>query len=95
MKITIKENQSLLDIACQTIGTAEAVFAFAMLNGLSITEDVFSNDVFEVPNASIKKNEISGYFSEKNIELATGFPLIEVASYGIAEMIIENNFIIR
>lgn len=95
MKIVIKENQSILDVACQAFGTAEAGFAFAMLNGLALTDDVFSNNVLELPAIDVKKSEISGYFSEKNIELATGFPLVEVPSYGIGQMIIQNNFIVR
>ena len=95
MKTKIKENQSVFDAVCQSLGTAEASFAFALLNGLAVTDDIFSNEVFELPETELKKNEISGYFSEKNVELATGFPLVEEGSYGIGEMIIGNNFIIR
>jgi hypothetical protein len=32
-------------------------------------------------------------FLTKKVELATGFPRVEIASYGVGEMIIENNFI--
>jgi hypothetical protein len=95
MKVKVKENQSVLDVVCQAFGTAEAGFAFALLNGLSISDEIHSNDIFELPSNSLNKNEISSYFSEKNTELATGFPLVEVADYGIGDMIIENNFIVR
>jgi hypothetical protein len=93
--IKIKENQSVLDVACQTIGTLEGAFIFALINGLSITDDINSNDVYLIPETASKKNEISTYFLTKKVELATGFPRVEIASYGVGEMIIENNFIVR
>jgi hypothetical protein len=93
--IKIKENQSVLDVVSQVIGTAEASFIFGALNDLAITDDIHSNDILKVPVTELKKNEISSYFLQKNIELATGFPLVEVGEYGIGEMIIENNFIVR
>jgi hypothetical protein len=93
--VKIKENQSVFDIVTQTLGTAEASFLFGALNDLAITDDIYSNEILKVSVSEIKKNEISSYFLQKNIELATGFPLLETYLFGIGEMIIENNFIVQ
>jgi hypothetical protein len=68
---------------------------FALINGLSITDDdINSNDVYLIPETASKKKMKLTYFLTK-VELATGFPRVEIASYGVGEMIIENNFIVR
>ena len=38
MKVTVKDRQSLFDVAIQVLGSAEGVFALAERNGLSITD---------------------------------------------------------
>lgn len=93
--IKIKENQSVFDVVAQIYGTAEASFFFGAFNNLAITDDIYSNDVLKVPVSDLKKNEISSYFLQKNIELATGYPIITISEVGVGEMIIENNFIVR
>lgn len=92
--IKIVENQSVLDAVTQHFGTLEEVFVFCLENGLSITDDLQSNDVLTLPAAINTQTEASNYFAEKNIKLATGFPLVEASAYGIGAMIIEDTFIV-
>ena len=40
MQVVVLHNQSLLDLALQHTGTIESIFELAMLNNLSITDDV-------------------------------------------------------
>jgi hypothetical protein len=94
MKVKIKENQSVLDVVCQAFGTTEAAFAFALLNGLSVSDEIHSNDIFELPSNSLNKMKFRRIF-EKNTRTCNRFPTCRVADYGIGDMIIENNFIVR
>ena len=49
MKATVKEGQTLLDIALQTGGHIETVFALAEANGMSITDRLEDGCVLTVP----------------------------------------------
>lgn len=93
-KAVIIENQSVLDATVQHLGNLEAAFDFCFKNGKNLTEDLFSNEVVEIPESLDQKADVSNYFAEKSIELATGFPLIEEIEIGIGEMIIQQTFIV-
>ncbi len=47
MKVTVKDRQSLLDVAIQVLGSAEGVFALASRNGISITDRLTDGQVLE------------------------------------------------
>ena len=49
MKATVKERQTLLDIALQTGGHIETVLALAEANGMSITDRLEDGRVLTVP----------------------------------------------
>lgn len=49
MKATVKERQTLLDIALQTGGHIETMFALAEANGMSITDRLEDGRVLTVP----------------------------------------------
>lgn len=94
-KAVIIENQSVLDAVVQYLGNLEAAFDFCFENGKALSDDMNSNDVVEIPQSTNKQTEISNYFAEKKIELATGFPLIEEDDLGgIGVMIISQTFIV-
>ncbi|QHB38503.1 hypothetical protein lotta81_gp045 [Flavobacterium phage vB_FspM_lotta8-1] len=93
-EVLIIENQSVLDIVTQHLGTLEASFEFCLANGKALSEDMFSNETVIVPQSTNKKTDILNYFAEKKVELATGYPLIDNEVFGIGEMIILQNFII-
>lgn len=90
----ILENQSVLDTVTQFLGTIEASFDLCKQNGLSLSDDLQANSFIEVPESVNKIVLISDYFAEKNIDLATGYPLIETPPIGIGVMIIEQTFIV-
>ena len=48
MQVVVLHNQSLLDLALQHTGTIESVFELAMLNNLSITDDVVAGKVLTI-----------------------------------------------
>lgn len=94
MKKTVKENQSILDLVTQNVGTIEAAFEFCATNSLSISEDIFSGQVVDIPDSVEKNIEVADYFTGRKIELATGFPIIEAPLGGIGYMQIGTNFIV-
>ena len=48
MQVEVLHNQSLLDLALQHTGTIESIFELAMLNNLSITDDVVAGKVLTI-----------------------------------------------
>ena len=69
---TVKYRQSLLDVALQECGDISAVVDIAVLNGISITEDLNEGDILILPE--IIKNEVAKYYKDRNIVLATDIP---------------------
>lgn len=63
--------QSLLDIAIQQCGDATAVFDLAVLNGLSITEDLHTGQL--IVSDAVLDADVARYYSERNIKPTTGF----------------------
>lgn len=63
----VLEGQSLFDIAIQSCGSAEAAFEFAVLNGVSLTDDV---DV-ELLVPAVIDTDIASYFANKGLQPAT------------------------
>lgn len=53
--IEIKDNQSVFDIGLQYGGDMEAVFDWAVENGLSITDDLKAGDRYPEPKVVNKK----------------------------------------
>jgi hypothetical protein len=71
-KYTVQYRQSLLDVALQECGNVSAVVDIAVLNGISITEDLNEGDILILPE--IIKNEVAKYYKDRNIVLATDIP---------------------
>ena len=67
----VLEGQSLFDIAIQSCGSAEAAFDLAVLNGVSLTDEVSTGVELVVPGV-INKN-IASYYANKMLFPATGF----------------------
>ena len=71
MKIVkVNENQSLFDFAIQTAGEASAAFELAILNGLSVTEDLVVGR--EQILSAAANREIANYYSNRQLQPATG-----------------------
>jgi hypothetical protein len=75
MTITVLHNQSLLDLAVQEYGTAEAVVPLALANGLTVTGLL-------VAGQQLRGIDVAGdaaivrYYSANNIKPATATTLI-------------------
>lgn len=74
MEVTVKDRQSLLDIAVQSLGGVEGVFALAERNNISITDRLADGTVLlwehsDTVNANIQKTyALRGLFPATEIE---------------------------
>lgn len=76
----VRDNQSLFDISCQSLGSAEAAIQIALLNGISVTDDLPVAQNFELP--SITNKAIVTYYANKGLMPATGITNTEVSTLG-------------
>lgn len=84
--------QSLFDLAIQTGGTVEAVFALALENDLSITGEMYAGQSVDVNETEDK--QIVDYYRVKNIKPATFSGQEILTLSGIGYMAIEENNIV-
>ena len=90
------EGQSLFDIAIQSCGSAEAAFEFAVLNGVSLTDDV----TIELSVPDVVDADIASYFANKRLQPATAPGIIPdlivtpVDSYISYESILQSDEVI-
>ena len=89
MTIKVRDRQSIWDIALQVCGDAEAAFAIAELNDVSMSEQIYPGTEIEVP--SVMERRVVEYYKQNSIEPAT---MVEDTNYLITykeELIITNN----
>lgn len=67
--ITVTSQQSTLDLALQHCGSMEAAFDLAVLNGLSITDDLADGQQLDIPAALSK--DVTNYYAVHDIRPAT------------------------
>ena len=95
MKIKVKDRQSLLDIALQTSGGMEAVFALAEKNALAVSDPLPIGAELETANV-INRAVVERYAIKKAqpaTEL-TSAQMEEMPYGGIGYMAIEIDFIV-
>lgn len=95
MKIIIRNNQSLLDVAVQYRGTAEAAFEIALANNISITDDLTTGQELIIPNTRYYNKIVSEYYEGKGFLPATSVSddfINNLVDLGIGEMILNLNF---
>lgn len=96
--ISVIENQSLLDIAVQEDGSVLTAFEWALINGLSITDDLAPGQKLLVPNPIFRNADVADYFKGKNQMVATGISAADLAAInpelGIGTMTIGSTFIV-
>ena len=93
MQITVLNNQSLQDIAIRYCGTIPAIFDIALLNNISITQELDPGQILNIPIKDYGFQEVVNYFMLELKEPATSLEEnILVIEYGIGAMAIENNF---
>lgn len=99
MSIIVLNNQMLIDIAIRYFGTVEALVELAVLNGISITEELVPGQTLELPNIDYGFQEVVAFFKVNKKQPATALTqdnneIIEGDS-GIGFWIIEDNFIVQ
>ena len=65
----VLQGQTIFDIAIQELGSVEGAFALAVLNGISITDELTSGHELLLPVTSNKS--IANYYMNKEIKPAT------------------------
>jgi hypothetical protein len=63
------EGQTIFDIAVQQCGSADAAFALAVLNGVSLTDDLIPGKELALPE--VVNADVALYFKSKNLQPAT------------------------
>jgi hypothetical protein len=95
MEIRILNNQSLFDIAIQTLGSAEAAFCIAAANNMSVTDDLQAGRILQIPqqaNDYVKKQTVE-YYKINDIKPATAISSnIDILLEGIEFWTIEYDF---
>lgn len=99
MQIIALHNQTLLDIAIRHCGTVEAVVDIAILNNISITDDLIPGQIILIPDKDYGNQEVINYFNANKIDPATALTdeHIELTegNSGIGFWEIGNNFIVQ
>ena len=67
--ITVTSQQSTLDLALQHCGSLEAAFDLALLNNVSITDDLLDGQKLDIPAALSK--DVTKYYAVHDIRPAT------------------------
>ena len=93
----VLDGQTLLDIAVQYCGSADAAFEIAQLNGLSVTDDLMTGRDLSLPGITNKK--IAEYYKNKGLQPATNITMnsenpLPVSLEGIGYWAIETEFMV-
>lgn len=78
MQITVKDRQSLADIAVQYLGGVEGIFALAERNGISITAKLEDGQTLDWELADTVDATVQKTYAVQGIELATDIPQKEM-----------------
>jgi LysM repeat protein len=73
MQVKALNNQSLLDIAIQEMGSAEAAFDIALANNIGVTDDLQVGQTLQIPQSTndYVRKQIVNYYKINNIKPAT------------------------
>ncbi|MDR2964043.1 MAG: hypothetical protein LBU90_10495 [Bacteroidales bacterium] len=96
MKYSVLDRQSMFDIALQTAGSAEAAFALARENDLSLTEDLevgavltmgqsiltMGQSVLTMGHAPLLNKNVTDFFANKHLRPATAISNTETHIVG-------------
>lgn len=78
MQITVKDRQSLADIAVQYLGGVEGIFALAERNGISITAKLKDGQTLDWELADTVDATVQKTYAAQGIEPATDIPQQEM-----------------
>lgn len=91
--VKVCNNQSLFDIAIQKCGSIEAAYDIAILNGLSITDELTAGQVLNLP--TVVNSNIADYYESKGIAPATAVTAADLIFEGIDYWGIDVDFIVQ
>jgi len=74
------KGQSLFDVACICLGAAEAAIQIALLNGISVTDDLVVGQELKLPD--VVNRDIVSYYANNGLNPATGITDTEVERLG-------------
>jgi hypothetical protein len=74
LDIKVKEHQSLFDIAIQECGSVEAAYELAVMNGLSVTDDLVTGETLN--QASVLNADVAAYYKNKGLQPATAITVL-------------------
>jgi hypothetical protein len=93
----VSENQSFLDIAIQTSGGIASVFDLAVVNDLSITDDLTPGQSLQL--VDLDNADVTAYYKSKNLVPATALTaddkLVAAELEGISYWAINVDFIVQ
>ena len=94
MKVKVLPLQSLLDIAIQHKGAVENTFALAVVNGLSLTDDLPAGTEIKLPDSANKDSDVLNYYTAKRLQPATAVIMLPEAERleGIGYWVIQTDF---
>jgi hypothetical protein len=92
-KVTIKKQQTLIDVALQYCGNADAISEIASLNDLELTQELEPGTVLMVPDILIGDSDKVKYLQSGGHEPITGI-LDEQYEEGLEIWALEVDFII-
>lgn len=76
--IIVLQNQTLLDIAVQEYGNAQAAFDIAVANNIGVTDDLTPGQKLFAPQSNYKNTPIAEYFRARKQSVTTGGAFIEI-----------------
>lgn len=95
--IIVQQGQNLIDIAIQHCGSATALVELAVLNDLSVTDDVAAGQELMLPTPI--NTALIDYYLSKSIVPSTDKPIArdynDLSQEGIDFWIIENDFVVQ
>ncbi|UPK68131.1 hypothetical protein [Chitinophaga filiformis] len=92
--INVKPHQCLMDLSMQQKGSINAMFDFAMANGISITDDLTSGSALWVPDVEVIDRRTLLTLKEELVIPANGYTVEDEAAIkgGIGYMGIQMDF---
>ncbi|MGN0235834.1 MAG: hypothetical protein ACI4BD_05950 [Paludibacteraceae bacterium] len=99
MKVIVQDRQCLVDIALQTCGSLEAVFALAERNNLSITDDLSIGQVLEYDISDVQNRQVVNRYNSEVVIPSTSITTAEIndklgMGEGIGFWAIEYDFVV-
>ena len=99
MGITVKDRQSLFDIAIQYLGSIEGVWTLAERNNISITDELEDGTILKYDSADIIDTKVADHYERERLSPATDISEREINTLlyggeGIGYWRVGKNFIV-